>query len=123
MTIDFHDNELKMSAWLTDRYAEIIERMGAKQVVKHPRKGPYDVTQYQTSHLCGGAIMGSDPKTSALNKYLQSWDVPNLFVQGATAFPQNAGYNPTGTVAALAYWSAAAIRSQYLKHPGPLVHA
>ena len=32
--------------------------MGAKQVVKQPRKAPYDVTQYQTSHLCGGAIMG-----------------------------------------------------------------
>jgi len=46
-----------------------------------------------------------------------------LFVQGATAFPQNAGYNPTGTVAALAYWSAAAIRSKYLKNPRLLVHA
>ena len=123
MTIDFPENELKMSAFLTDRYGEIIERMGAKQVVKQVRKGPYDVTQYQTSHLCGGAIMGADPKSSAVNRYLQSWDVPNLFVQGASAFPQNAGYNPTGTVAALAFWSAAAIRSQYLKNPGPLVHA
>ncbi len=123
ITMDFHENELKMSAFLTDRYAEIIEHMGAKQVVKRPRQGPYDITQYQTSHLCGGAITGADPTNSALNRYLQSWDVPNLFVQGATAFPQNAGYNPTGTVAALAYWSAAAIRSQYLKNPGPLVHA
>jgi gluconate 2-dehydrogenase alpha chain len=123
LTIDFHDNELKMSAYLTDKYAEIIARMGAKQVVKQPRQGPYDVTQYQTSHLCGGAIMGDNPGNSALNKYLQSWDVPNLFVQGATAFPQNAGYNPTGTVGALAFLSATAIRSQYLKNPGPLVHA
>jgi len=123
ITIDFHDNELKMSAFLTDKYAEILQKMGAKQVVKKPRKGPYDVTQYQTSHLNGGAIMGTNPGNSALNVYLQSWDVPNLFVQGATAFPQNAGYNPTGTVGALAYWSAHAIRSQYLKNPGPLVHA
>jgi gluconate 2-dehydrogenase alpha chain len=123
LTIDFHDNELKMSAFLTDKYAEILQQMGAKQVVKQPRKGPYDVTDYQTSHLCGGAIMGDNPGNSALNKYLQSWDVSNLFVQGATAFPQNAGYNPTGTVGALAFWSAAAIRSQYLKNPGPLVHA
>ncbi len=123
ITIDFHDNELKMSAFLTDKYAEILQQMGAKQVVKQPRKGPYDVTDYQTSHLCGGAIMGDNPGNSALNRYLQSWDVPNLFVQGATAFPQNAGYNPTGTVGALAFWSAKAIRSQYLKNPGPLVHA
>ncbi|HEX4077907.1 MAG TPA: GMC family oxidoreductase [Rhizomicrobium sp.] len=123
MTMDFPENELKMNAFLTDRYAEIIQAMGAKQVVKQPRKGPYDVTAYQTSHLCGGAIMGDNPKNSALNRYLQSWDVPNLFVQGATAFPQNAGYNPTGTVGALAYLSAAAIRDKYLKNPGPLVDA
>jgi gluconate 2-dehydrogenase alpha chain len=65
--------------------------------------------------------MGTDPKTSALNRYLQSWDVPNLFVLGATAFPQNAGYNPTATVAALAYWAADAIVNRYQKAPGPLV--
>jgi gluconate 2-dehydrogenase alpha chain len=123
LTIDFHDNEIKMSSFLTDKYAEILQKMGAKQVVKKPRKAPYDVTQYQTSHLNGGAIMGDNPGNSALNRYLQSWDVPNLFVLGATAFPQNAGYNPTGTVAALAFWAAAAIRQQYLKNPGPLVHA
>ena len=123
MTMDLHDNELKMSAFLTDRYAEVLRKMGARQVDKQPRKGPYDVTKYQTSHLCGGAVMGSNPGDSALNSYLQSWDVPNLFVQGATAFPQNAGYNPTGTVAALAFRSAEAIRGQYLKNPGPLIHA
>jgi gluconate 2-dehydrogenase alpha chain len=123
MTMDLHENEIKMSAYLTDRYAEIIQKMGARQVVKAPRTGPYDVTKYQTSHLCGGAIMGTNPSESVLNPYLQSWDVPNLFVQGASAFPQNAGYNPTGTVAALAFRSAEAIRDQYLKNPGPLVHA
>ena len=29
----------------------------------------------------------------------------------------------TGTIAALAYWSAQAITTQYLKSPGPLMHA
>jgi gluconate 2-dehydrogenase alpha chain len=123
MTVDFHDNEIKQNAFLTDRFAEIIKAMGAREVSKEYRKAPYDITDYQTTHVCGGAIMGADPTTSALNRYLQSWDVPNLFVMGASAFPQNAGYNPTGTVCALAYWSAAAIRNQYLKNPGPLVDA
>jgi gluconate 2-dehydrogenase alpha chain len=123
ITMDLHDNELKMSAYLTDKYAEIIKAMGAQMVVKKPRTGPYDVAEYQTTHLCGGAIMGTDPKTSAVNRYLQSWDVPNLFVLGASSFPQNHGYNPTGTLAALAYWSLEAIKTQYLKNPGPLVHA
>jgi gluconate 2-dehydrogenase alpha chain len=123
ITMDFHDNEIKQNKFLTDKFAEIITAMGAKQVQKEYRKAPYDITKYQTTHLCGGAVMGADPKTSAINRYLQSWDVPNLFIMGASAYPQNAGYNPTGTLCALAYWSAKAIREQYLKNPGPLVHA
>ena len=123
MTFDFHDNERRMSVFLTDRLAEIVEKMGPRQTVKHPRAGKYSITPYQTTHTCGGAIMGDNPRTSALNKFLQSWDVSNLFVMGATAFPQNAGYNPTDTVAALAYWSADAIVTRYLKNPGPLVPA
>jgi gluconate 2-dehydrogenase alpha chain len=123
MTIDLHDNEVKQNQFLTDKFAEVIKAMGADQVVKQYRTAPYDVTQYQTTHLNGGAIMGTDPKTSVLNRYLQSWDVSNLFVLGASAFPQNAGYNPTGTVAALAFWAADAIRTRYLKSPGPLVDA
>ena len=123
MTIDFHDNELKMSRFLTDKLAEIVQAMGASKVEKSYRKGPYDITTYQTTHLNGGAVMGNDPRTSFLNRYLQSWDVSNLFVTGASAFPQNAGYNPTGTVAALAYWAADAIRTKYLPNPGPLANA
>jgi gluconate 2-dehydrogenase alpha chain len=65
--------------------------------------------------------MGADPRTSALNRYLQSWDVPNVFAPGANAFPQNNGYNPTGLLGALTYWSAKSIREQYLKSPGALV--
>jgi gluconate 2-dehydrogenase alpha chain len=67
--------------------------------------------------------MGNDPKTSVVNRYLQCWDVPNVFVMGSSVFPQNPGYNPTGTVGALAYWGADAIRKLYLKSPGPLVRA
>jgi len=122
ITMDFHDNEIRQNAFLTDKFAEIFHAMGAQQVNKIYRKAPYDVTDYQTTHLCGGAIMGTDPRTSAVNRYSQSWDVTNLFVMGASNFPQNAGYNPTGTVAALAFWSAQAIRSRYIKNPGPLVH-
>ena len=123
ITFDFHDNELKMSQYLTERLGEIVQQMGPRSVEQKPRKGPYNIGTYQTTHTCGGAVMGSNPKTSALNRYLQSWDVPNLFVMGATAFPQNAGYNPTGTVGALAFWAADAIVNQYLKNPGALVQS
>ena len=81
----------------------------------------YSIVPYQSTHNTGGAIMGTDPKTSALNRYLQCWDVPNVFVTGASAFAQNAGRNPTGPVGALAYWAAEAIKTRYLKAPGPLI--
>lgn len=121
LTYDFTPNDRAMTAFLTERVREIAERMGGREIKLNPREGPYDSMPYQTTHNTGGTIMGSDPSTSVVNRYLQSWDVPNLFVMGASVFPQNAGYNPTGTVAALAYWAADAIRSQYLRAPGPLV--
>ncbi|SER39638.1 gluconate 2-dehydrogenase alpha chain [Faunimonas pinastri] len=123
MTFDFPDNDIRMTSYCTDKAAEIAKQLNPKQMVVSKRKKPYSVVPYQSTHNTGGAIMGTDPTKSALNRYLQSWDVPNLFVIGANAFPQNAGYNPTGTVGALAFWAAEAIRTQYLKNPGALVQA
>jgi gluconate 2-dehydrogenase alpha chain len=123
MTFDFHDNEIRMSKFLTDRAHDIAKAMKSRSVHARPRTGHYSIVPYQTTHNTGGAIMGTDPKTSVVNRYLQSWDVPNVFVMGACVYPQNAGYNPTGTVGALTFWAAEAIRAQYLKRPGPLVNA
>jgi gluconate 2-dehydrogenase alpha chain len=123
MTFDFTENEHRMSDYLTDRAVEIAKAMNPREVHAKKREGHYSIVPYQTTHNTGGAIMGADPKTSAVNRYLQSWDFDNLFVLGSSAFPQNPGYNPTGTVGALAYWAADAIRTRYLKDPGPLVQA
>jgi gluconate 2-dehydrogenase alpha chain len=124
MTFDFTDNERKMSRHLVDKAADIALAMeGASAVNKNYRTGSWSVVPYQTTHNTGGTIMGDNPTDSVVNKYLQSWDVSNLFVMGSGAFPQNAGYNPTGTVAALAYLSADAIKNQYLKSPGAMVRA
>jgi len=88
-----------------------------------PRRGNFNVVPYQSTHNTGGTIMGTDPKTSVVNRYLQSWDADNLFILGASTFPQNPGHPPTGPVGALAYWSAEAIITRYLKAPGALVDA
>jgi gluconate 2-dehydrogenase alpha chain len=125
MTFDWHDNEIKASQFLVDKAQEMSKVLNPLAMKGDAKKDGthYNITQYQSTHTCGGAIMGKDPKTSALNKYLQSWDVSNVFAPGANAFPQNNGYNPTGLVGGLAYWCAKAIREQYLKNPGPLVQA
>ena len=123
MTFDFSQNDLKMSNYLTDRAAEVARAMKPREIKLNRRSGSWSVTPYQTTHNTGGAIMGDNPRNSVDNKYLQVWDVPNVFSMGSGAFPQNAGYNPTATVAALAYHSAQEIINRYLKQPGPLVQA
>ncbi|HDR9833746.1 TPA: GMC family oxidoreductase [Burkholderia multivorans] len=125
MTFDWHDNEFAMVAYMSTQVEKIAKAMKPdRYFIRVGRRGShYDTRVYQSTHTTGGAIMGSSPRDSVVNKYLQSWDVPNVFVLGASAFPQNMGYNPTGLVAALAYHAAAAIRTRYLKQPGPLVDA
>ncbi|KWV56322.1 GMC family oxidoreductase [Bradyrhizobium macuxiense] len=120
MTFDYKDNERKMATWMADRCDAIIKAMGTNKTQVHSLNGPWSVVPYQTTHNTGGAIFGDSPRTSVLNRYLQSWDVHNVFVMGASAFPQNAGYNPTGTVGALTYWALDAI-FDYLKSPRALV--
>ena len=124
MTYNYTQNDYKMSAFLTDKAVQIARAANAKIVGSpRPRRGNYGANNGDAAHHTGGAIMGTDPATSAVNRYLQNWDASNLFVMGGAAFPQNAGHNPTGTIGALTYWSAKAITTQYLKNPGPLVHA
>lgn len=120
-TFDFPENDARMANYVAARTAEIAQLMGGERINVSGRSTPYSVVPYQTTHNTGGAIMGADPRTSVTNRYGQVWDVPNVFVQGACLYPQNPGYNPTGTVGALAYWTAEAIRTGYVRDPGPLV--
>lgn len=120
ITYDFPENDVRMSRYVTNKASEIAHRMGAKIVVNEPRVRPYTVTTYQSTHNTGGVVMGNDPSTSVVNRYLQSWDVSNVFVVGASAYPQNSSYNPTVTLGALIYWTADALKNRYLKNPGPL---
>jgi len=123
MTYNGTENDHTMSRYLVGKLEGIIKAMNPTHYEMHYRPKNFTIVPYQSTHNTGGTMTGSDPKTSVVNRYLQAWDAHNLFVQGASVFPQQHGYNPTGTVGALAYWSAKAITEQYLKSPGPLVHA
>lgn len=52
---------------------------------------------------------------------MQHWNMPNLFVIGASAFPHNAAPNPTLTVLALTYMASDAMINRYFKHPEKLI--
>jgi len=123
MTFDYKENEHRVGRHAAQVINDIAKSMNPTRLNEATARTQWTVVPYQSTHNTGGTIMGTNPRDSALNKYLQSWDCHNLFVVGANVFPHNASYNPTGPVGALAYWTADAIKNHYLKNPGPLVPA
>ncbi len=109
-------NELARIDFLFKKLEDIAHAMGASQVWRAPT-----APGTPGSHHEGGTRMGSDPRTSVVNKFGQSWDSPNLFVIGSSTFPTMSGFNPTLTIQALAYMSADAIVNRYRKSPGALL--
>jgi gluconate 2-dehydrogenase alpha chain len=107
-------NELARVEFVQRKLEELGRAMGATNVWPAPPGSA------PGAHHEGGTRMGSDPKTSVVNRYGQSWDIPNLFIIGSSTFPTMSGFNPTLTIQALAYMSADAIVSRYKKNPGPL---
>ncbi|MEB6548779.1 GMC family oxidoreductase [Heyndrickxia sporothermodurans] len=120
ITFDFEEQDQNLAKFLAGKCGDILKEMGANHVDVLKELGPYEITTYQSTHNTGGVIMGADPNTSAVNNYLQMWDMENLFVVGASAFAHNSGYNPTGTVGALSYRAAEGIL-KYHKKGGSLV--
>lgn len=110
ITFDWTEDERLRSRFLAARAEELLRAMGAEQVALDlPAERGYDIAAYQCTHNAGGAVMGASPASSAVDTECRLWEVPNLFVVGASAFPQTPGRNPTGTVGALAYRAATAI--------------
>ena len=59
-------------------------------------------------HMIGTCRMGSDPQTSVVNKWNQTWEVPNLFIVDGSVLATGGVVNPTPTISALA------LRADYL---------
>lgn len=102
ISFDYSDNDRKISEFLAEKAREVLEEMGADIVDIGEYPEQYSPS-FTVEHSAGGAIMGDDPDTSAINNYSQMWDMENLFVFGATVFPHFGPTNPTLTLGALAY--------------------
>ena len=109
-------NELARVEFMMQKMEALGRAMGATHVWRAPL-GP----GAPGAHHEGGTRMGNDPRTSVVNRFGQSWDIPNLFIIGSSTFPSMSGFNPTLTIQALAYMSADAIVNRYRKNPGPLL--
>lgn len=121
VTYKFTDQERNIAKFGVDRCHEIMEKMGADIVEKDDVPEEFDHS-FTGGHYTGGVVMGEDPETSAVNNYLQMWDVDNLFVVGGSAFPQFGSHHPTPTIGALSYRAAEGIE-KYLDKGGQLAKA
>ena len=91
MDIEYKENEVKMRKDMVDDAVEMLESVGVKNVKS--RNG--DGTLGRGIHEMGTARMGSDPKTSVLNKWNQVWDAQNVFVTDGSFMTSAACHNPS----------------------------
>ncbi|HJF33236.1 MAG TPA: GMC family oxidoreductase [Sporosarcina psychrophila] len=120
MTYDYTEQDRELVKYMSKVTHSVAEAMGADIIDTADEQGPFNVNKDTNTHNTGGVIMGADRETSAVNSYLQMWDAENVFVVGASAFPHNSSFNPTGTLGALSYRAAEGIQT-FLKQGGSLV--
>jgi choline dehydrogenase-like flavoprotein len=91
------ENERLMRKDMTADMADMLEQCGVKNV------STFDNGYFPGMgiHEMGTARMGTDPKTSVLNKYNQVWDAPNVFVTDGSCMTSAACQNPSLTYMAL----------------------
>jgi choline dehydrogenase-like flavoprotein len=98
VTYKDHADDLATSRFLQDRGAEILEAAGALRVTRAPV-----APQTSSVHLLGTCRMGNDPRTSVIDKYHRSHDVPNLFLCDGSSLVTSGRGQPTMTIQALAF--------------------
>lgn len=93
-----HPDDLKNIAFLQARGNELMEAAGARRV------WPVPVEESTLgAHLLGTCRMGDDPRTSVVDRYHRSHDVPNLFICDGSSFVTSGRGQPTMTIMALAF--------------------
>lgn len=100
---ELRENELKMRKDIVKELVAMFEAAGIKDI------STWDSKVYalgQGIHEMGTARMGTDPKTSVLNKWNQVWDAQNVFVTDGAAMTSSACQNPSLTYMAMTARSA-----------------
>ena len=92
----YRPNNVTAHRRLVREMKRIFRRLGFWVVVTHSHEAR------NTTHQCGTACFGSDPRTAVLDPYCRAHDIENLFVMDASFFPSSAAVNPGLTIAAQA---------------------
>jgi choline dehydrogenase-like flavoprotein len=98
------EHEIRQAAHMHQTFKAIIENMGGKVLDKAETDGNKAIYPGGAIiHEVGTTAMGADPKSSVLNQWCQSWDIPNLLVTDGGPFVSNADKNPTLSIMANAW--------------------
>jgi choline dehydrogenase-like flavoprotein len=92
VTFSRHDNDKRLIDFGVKKVMEVMSAAGAKEVVQEARY----------AHLVGAARMGSDPKSSVVDKYGRTHDITNLFICDGSVMPTQGSANPGLTIQSLA---------------------
>jgi len=91
----FDDDAVALWNANLDQGMTIAKSTNAKEA--WPARGPV----IPTTHLHGGAIMGTGVENSVTNSYGQSHEIANLWMAGPCTFPTEGASNPTYTIFAV----------------------
>lgn len=91
MSVEWTENDDKMTQDFLEQQSEMYERMGFKNINVTDTKAPPG----SDIHEMGGVRMGRDPKTSLLNEFNQLHACPNVFVTDGACMTSTSTQNPT----------------------------
>ncbi|MGI8967723.1 MAG: GMC oxidoreductase, partial [Chloroflexota bacterium] len=92
ITFSLKDNDRKLIEFGKNKTMEVMWAAGAEEVVQESRY----------AHLIGGARMGDDPRSSVVDRFGETHDVPNLFCCDGSIMPTQGSANPGLTIQSLA---------------------
>lgn len=104
--IGYHDHDLVIGEYLTDKAKTILTQMGAENVRGSVSGSP------PPNLVAGGCRFGDDPKSAVLDKDCRAHGVPNLFVTDGSFMPTGGSVPYTWTIYANAFRVADAIEQQ-----------
>jgi choline dehydrogenase-like flavoprotein len=101
ITMKSHPDDVQCMEFFRKRSTEILQAAGATTVWAAPVSDSVG-----GAHSRGTCRMGNDPKTSVVDKYNRSHDVPNLFIVDGSSLVTGGRNHPTMTIQALAFRAA-----------------
>lgn len=103
ITAEYKDNEKNIALFIHDKMEQWYRAAGATAI----QRQPVAPSMTPTTHAYGGTRMGTNPETNVVNAWGFSHEAPNLGILGGSVMGTSGARNPTLTLQALAWRTAA----------------